>query len=257
MRSALFLVAVTLAAASKPKSPKKPAAAAPISLSQETFFAQLSALNDDPPHDLLVLFHDTGDEASAATFSTVAAAVAGAPIVFGTYDLDLHGSPEGAHFHELPSVLLLPAGQRDPVEYSWSDDPASFLDGENGHEGHDHDHDHDHEGHDHHHGHNHDSPVLSAVGLQTWLAHATTFKAEVPKPTNLAKWRGREPGLFKAVGEGIAAIEMLLGELRKELAATTAQLKEVQGRLEVCEAGGGGGGGGRKGRAKRATEGDL
>ena len=49
---------------------------------------------------------------------------------------------------------------------------------------------------------------------------------------------------------------MLLGELRKELAATTAQLKEVQGRLEVCEAGGGGSGG-RKGRAKRATEGDL
>lgn len=85
---------------------------------------------------------------------------------------------------------------------------------------------HGHHHHHHHPQHHHAAPAPSLVGMLTFLRAHATFGSDVPQPRLADVWRGRD--LFKALAQGLQAVQEQMGELQDDnarLAAENAKLK--------------------------------
>lgn len=183
-----------------------------------------------------------------------------------TFNVRAHGIPSGLHVHDLPAVVLFPAG-RDPValpahshhehddghddDHSHADhsetcaggapeNPGAGSEGScsSGHHGH-------HSRHSHHDSHGHSHADADHVGgahasatvpaLLRFLREHGSAPALVPEPTLADDFRGRD--VFRALENGIAVVRSQLESLRAENAALKARLKQCMQTSSACKAG--------------------
>jgi len=192
----------------------------------------------DPERDHLIFFLRRQPSAKPLTLladqlSARLKLTAGSSIQIYVYDSARLGFPAGLHLHADAendvSVVLFPAGGREPAHYDYSHDPLSPASAEGHHhgasasaapgssrEG---------EEHDHHH-----ASRPSLLGVLKWLKSSSTFPSEVPSLTLSELWEGREDGLMDAVLSGLRALD-------SRLTALKAENQRLQRELSECKAG--------------------
>ena len=189
-----------------------------------TFHAILA----DADTDSVILF--TKKRGSATMMDGLASRLTDSSTRLYTYDVIRNGGyPAGLHLHDDGtgeggdcSMILFPAGGREPSVYNFAHDPLSMTQ-EHKHHDDAHDHGHDH-GHDHDHA---DRP--SVVGALRWLKTASSFPATIPSIELTEIWEGREEELFQAVASGASVIRNRMAHLK----ATVARLEAENAALRV------------------------
>jgi hypothetical protein len=223
----------------------------------------------DAETDSIVLFSHTSSpesrKACLAMMDALAARLKDGSSALYTFDVHaLGGWPAGLHVHSAhaseASLLIFPAGGREPARYEFSHDPLSVSAEER--EAHGRERDaaggsgggggsgsggDEHGEHDEHAGHLH-AVRPSVVGALRWLRRVSSFPATVPEVSLAELYEGREDELFQATASAVDVIRARILELKAQVSALTKENERLRSRCAAAQTSGGGGGGGGGGR---------
>ena len=221
----------------------------------------------DAETDSLVLFtHTTTAESRKACLAMMDALAArlkdGSSALF-TYDVkSLGGWPAGLHVHSEheseASLLIFPAGGREPARYEFSHDPLSVSAEEREAHGRERDLNAavgggDRDGDDEHAGHLH-AVRPSVVGALRWLRRVSSFPATIPEVGLAELYEGREDELFQATASAVDVIRARILELKAQVSQLAKENERLRSRCALQPSGDGGGSGGSGGRSDTAKE---
>jgi hypothetical protein len=240
----------------------------------------------DAETDSIVLFTHTSSpesrKACLAMMDALAARLKDGSSALYTFDVHaLGGWPAGLHVHSAhaseASLLIFPAGGREPARYEFSHDPLSVTAEEREAHGRERDAaggggsvgsggggsggggdgdgsggDEEHDEHDEHVGHLH-AARPSVVGALRWLRRVSSFPATVPEVSLAELYEGREDELFQATASAVDVIRARILELKAQVSALTKENERLRSRCAAAaqqtSGGGGGGGGGGRGNS--------